>query len=138
MSHDPLLDKIREVRSLLTSFKNALVAQKRFDDRTATTFCIEDREFWTFQAEHDRLKHQGIIGAPRDRLLALLEDKAVQWKRLCQLAEAGESVSADLLALADEDEPAAVPASAEFRERRRSAMAGRRRSDIVRVEKTSN
>ena len=98
MSHDPLLDKIREVRALLTSFKTALVDQKRFDDRTATIFWGEERAFWAFQDEHDRLKHQGITGPSRDRLLKSLEEKTARWTRLCQLAENGTSVAEDLIA----------------------------------------
>jgi hypothetical protein len=98
MSHDPLLDKIREVRALLTTFKTALVVQKRFDDRTATLFWTEDRAFWAFQAEHDRLKHQGITGSSRDRLMTVLEEKAARWERLCQLAESGAAFSEDLIA----------------------------------------
>lgn len=99
MSHDPLLDKIREVRALLRTFKTALVDQKRFDDRTATIFWNEDRAFWAFQAEHDRLKHQGITGPSRDRLMTVLEEKAARWERLCRLAESGASFSEDLIAL---------------------------------------
>lgn len=97
MSHDPLLDKIREVRSLLTSFRNSLVTQKRFDDRTASIFWGEDKAFWAFQAEHERLKHQGIGADSRERLLRLLDEKTVRWARLCRLAESGASVENELL-----------------------------------------
>ncbi|HWC66344.1 MAG TPA: hypothetical protein VG777_09685 [Thermoanaerobaculia bacterium] len=97
MSHDPLLDKIREVRSLLTSFKNSLVTQKRFDDRTASIFWDEDKAFWKFQAEHERLKHQGIGADSREHLLRLLDEKTARWARLCRLAESGASVESELL-----------------------------------------
>ena len=99
MSHDPLLDKVRDVRSLLTAFRTALVSQKRFDDRTASLFWGEDKAFWTFQAEHDRLKHQGISDASRERLLAFLDKKAAQWERLCRLAESGAPIENDFLEL---------------------------------------
>ncbi|HKB70281.1 MAG TPA: hypothetical protein VKH46_05510 [Thermoanaerobaculia bacterium] len=97
MSHDPLLDKIHEVRNLLTAFKNALVSQKRFNDQTASIFWGEDKAFWTFQAEHDRLKHQGISADSRQRLLVFLEKKAAQWERLCRLAESGVPIENDFL-----------------------------------------
>jgi hypothetical protein len=97
MSHDPLLDKIREVRSLLTSFKSALVTQKRFTDATASIFWGEDKEFWAFQADHDRRKHQGIGAAERERLLEILGEKAAKWRRLCRLAESGAPIENDLL-----------------------------------------
>jgi hypothetical protein len=96
VSHDPLLDKIREVRSLLTSFKTVLVTQKRFTDATASIFWGEDKAFWAFQAEHDRLKHQGIGPADRERLLAILGEKAAKWERLCRLAESGEPIQNDI------------------------------------------
>lgn len=97
MSHDPLLDKIHEVRSLLTTFKNALVSQKRFNDQTASIFWDEDKAFWAFQADHDRLKHQGISADSRERLLRVLDRKAVRWERLCRLAESGAPIEKDLI-----------------------------------------
>ncbi len=92
MSHDPLLDKIREVRGLLTNFKTALVTQKRFTDATASIFWGEDKAFWAFQADHDRRKHQGISSAERDRMLDFLGEKAAKWRRLCHLAESGAPI----------------------------------------------
>ncbi|HET9795543.1 MAG TPA: hypothetical protein VFS34_13905 [Thermoanaerobaculia bacterium] len=97
MSHDPLLDKIREVRSLLSNFKSALVTQKRFTDATASIFWGEDKAFWAFQADHDRRKHQGISAAERERLLAFVDEKAAKWQRLCRLAESGEPIENDVL-----------------------------------------
>ena len=101
MSHDPLLDKIHEIRGLLTAFKNTLVSQKRFDDRTASLFWGEDSAFWKFQAQHDRLKHQGISPDSRERLPAVLERKAVRWERLCRLARSGDSFADALVAFDD-------------------------------------
>ncbi len=49
MSHDPLLDKFREVRSLLTSFKDTMSKQKRFTPETACAFAFEDKNFWALQ-----------------------------------------------------------------------------------------
>lgn len=97
MSHDPLLDKIREVRGLLSNFKSALVTQKRFTDATASIFWGEDKAFWAFQADHDRRKHQGISEAERERLLAFVDEKAAKWQRLCRLAESGEPIENDVL-----------------------------------------
>jgi len=97
MSHDPLLDKIREVRGLLTTFKTALVTQKRFTDATASIFWGEDKAFWAFQAEHDRRKHQGISEADRDRMMDLLAEKIEKWRRLCDLAESGAPIETDFL-----------------------------------------
>jgi hypothetical protein len=101
MSHDPLLDKIHEVRGLLTAFRNTLVSQKRFDDRTASLFWGEDNAFWKFQANHDRLKRQGISADSRERLLEALDRKAVRWARLCRLAESGDSLGDALVAFED-------------------------------------
>ncbi len=97
MSHDPLLDKIREVRGLLTTFRNTLVVQKRFTDETASIFSMEDREFWAFQEQHERLKHSGISSSRRDDLMLALAQKVAQWSRLCQLAESGDPLPVDFM-----------------------------------------
>ncbi|MGH9443669.1 MAG: hypothetical protein ACRD16_15505 [Thermoanaerobaculia bacterium] len=96
MSHDPLLDKFREVRSLLTAFKNTLNKQKRFTPETASVFGDEDRKFWALQEDHERRKHSGISPASRDAMMELLAAQAVRWARLCDLAERGEEVEGDL------------------------------------------
>jgi hypothetical protein len=98
MSHDPLLDKFREVRALLTSFKNTLTSQKRFTLETAFIFSTEDRAFWSLQEEHERLKHSGITPAHRDRIMKLLGRKTVQWSRLCELAQTGAPIDDALIA----------------------------------------
>ena len=54
MSHDPLLDKFREVRSLLTAFKNTLSRQKRVTAEAASVFGLVDRKFWALQEDHER------------------------------------------------------------------------------------
>jgi hypothetical protein len=97
MSHDPLLDKFREVRALLVSFKNTLLTQKRFSVETASVYSSEDRAFWALQEEHERLKHSGITPAARDRMMEMLAGKAAQWSRLCKLAESGEPIGDDLI-----------------------------------------
>lgn len=97
MSHDPLLDKIREVRALLTAFRSTLTSQKRFTDETASIFSGEDAAFWAFQEEHDRLKHSGIDPAKRDRLMRILARKVVQWSRLCELAKSGAPIANDFM-----------------------------------------
>jgi len=97
MSHDPLLDRIREVRSLLTTFRNTLTSQKRFNDETASVFAIEDAAFWAFQEEHDRLKHSGIDPVKRDRLMKVLARKALQWSKLCELAKSGAPIATDFM-----------------------------------------
>ena len=101
MSHDPLLDKIREIRSLLTSFQQILTSQKRFTPETAALFSGEDRKFWAFQEEHERLKHSGVSLATRDRWMKILSRKAAQWSRLCTLAESGGELSASDLTIFD-------------------------------------
>lgn len=95
MSHDPLLDKFREVRALLTSFKNTLTSQKRFSVETASVFSGEDKAFWLLQEEHERLKHSGISPAARDHMMESLAQEAVRWSRLCQLAEDGAPITGD-------------------------------------------
>lgn len=98
MSHDPLLDKFREVRALLTEFKNTLTSQKRFNLETAFIFSTEDRAFWGLQEEHERLKHSGITPEHRDRIMHLLARKTVQWSRLCELARTGAPIDDALIA----------------------------------------
>jgi hypothetical protein len=98
MSHDPLLDKFREVRALLTVFKNTLTSQKRFTLETAFLFSTEDRAFWGLQEEHERLKHSGITPAHRDRIMTLLTQKTARWLRLCELARTGAPIDDALMA----------------------------------------
>ena len=97
MSHDPLLDMIREVRALLTAFRNTLTRQKRFTDETASIFSTEDRAFWAFQQQHDRLKHAGISPVNRDKMMQFLARKAIRWSRLCALAESGVPLATDFM-----------------------------------------
>ena len=97
MSHDPLLDKIREVRALLTAFRNTLMIQKRFTDETASIFSREDREFWAFQEQHERLKHAGISSPRRDHMMKVLAKKAAQWSRLCAIAKSGAPLAMDFM-----------------------------------------
>lgn len=96
MSHDVLLDKFREVRSLLTAFKGSLSRQKRFTPETASLFGSEDRKFWALQEDHERLKHSGISPAVRDEMMKVLSAEAVRWSRLCELAESGAPIDRDL------------------------------------------
>jgi hypothetical protein len=98
MSHDPLLDKFREVRALLTVFKNTLTTQKRFTLETAFLFSTEDRAFWVLQEEHERLKHSGITPAHRDRIMKLLTKKTARWSHLCELAKTGAPIDDALIA----------------------------------------
>ena len=106
MSHDPLLDKIREIRGLLTTFRNTLVFQKRFTDETASIFMTEDREFWAFQQQHERLKHAGIDSSERERVMFVLVQKANLWSRLCRVAESGAALPTDFTtAQAEMEEP---------------------------------
>jgi len=97
MSHDPLLDKFREVRALLTAFQKTLTTQKRFTLETASLFSTEDRAFWGLQEEHERLKHAGITPAHRDRIMRLLAKKTLRWSRLCALAESGAPIDEALI-----------------------------------------
>jgi hypothetical protein len=96
MSHDPLLDKFREVRSLLTAFKNTLNKQKRFTPEAASIFGDEDRKFWAMQEDHERRKHSGISPGARDDMMKLLAAEADRWSRLCALAESGAPIDGEL------------------------------------------
>jgi hypothetical protein len=96
MSHDPLLDKFREVRGLLTTFRDTLKEQKRFTDATAALFGDEDRKFWALQEAHDRRKHAGVPPELRDALTAVLTSKIERWSRLCELARNGSQVETEL------------------------------------------
>lgn len=97
MSHDPLLDKFREVRSLLTTFKDTMSKQKRFTPETASLFSVEDKRFWALQQDHDRRKHSGISPAVRDSMMNMLAAKAEFWSRLCHLAQSGAEISQNFL-----------------------------------------
>ena len=97
MSHDPLLDKFREVRALLVAFKNTLLVQKRFTVETASLYSSEDKAFWILQEEHERLKHSGIDPAASDRMMEMLSGELERWSRLCKLAESGEPIGDDLI-----------------------------------------
>lgn len=98
MSHDPLLDRFRGVRSLLTSFKNTLTSQKRFTVETASIFSAEDKALWTLQEDHERLKHGGLSPANRDLLMELLGRESTRWTRLCRIAESGEPITVEIFA----------------------------------------
>jgi len=95
MSHDPLLDKFREVRSLLTTFKDTLSKQKRFTPETASVFGVEDRMFWALQQDHERRKHSGISPTARDSMMKMLAAKVDRWSRLCELAESGAPITGE-------------------------------------------
>ncbi len=96
MSHDPLLDRFRSVRSLLTSFKNTLTSQKRFTVETASIFSSEDKALWALQQDHERLKHGGLSPANRNLLMELLGRESDRWTRLCRIAESGEPITAEI------------------------------------------
>ena len=95
-SHDPLLNRFREVRSLLTKFKETMKKQGNFDAPIAAAYRQADDEVWFLSESHDRQKcASGMTTADSEiqmeRLSLLLE----KWTRLCDLASAGEAVTAD-------------------------------------------
>ena len=95
-SHDPLLNRFREVRSLLTKFKETMKKQGHFDEPVAAAYRQGDDEVWFLSESHDRQKcASGMTSADSEiqmeRLRLLLE----KWSRLCNLAAAGALVTAD-------------------------------------------
>jgi hypothetical protein len=94
-SHDPLLNMFREVRSRLTKFREVLQKQHNFDTDVAAAFRDADEEVWRLSQDHDRQKSASRMTssaseAQMEELGLLLE----KWTRLCDLAAAGEPVSA--------------------------------------------
>jgi hypothetical protein len=95
LSHDPLLNRFREVRGLLAKFRDALQKQHKFETDVAAAFRDADEEVWNLSQDHDRLKRSSRMTpsaseAQMERLGALLD----KWRDLSDLAAAGSDISA--------------------------------------------
>ena len=93
-SHDPLLNRFREVRSRLTKFREVLQKQHNFDTDVGAAFRDADDEVWRLSQSHEREKSASRMTssaseAQMEELGLLLE----KWTRLCDLASAGEPVA---------------------------------------------
>jgi hypothetical protein len=95
-SHDPLLNRFREVRCLLTKFRETMKKRGDFDEPIAAAYRQADDEVWFLSESHDRQKcASGMTSADSKIQMARLSLLLEKWTRLCDLLAAGQAVTAD-------------------------------------------
>lgn len=95
-SHDPLLNRFREVRSLLTKFKETMKKRGNFDESIAEAYRQADDEIWFLSESHDRQKcASGMTSADSEIQMERLRLLLQKWTRLCHLLVAGGAVTAE-------------------------------------------
>jgi len=96
LSHDPLLNRFREVRALLTKFRDTLQKQHKFDTDVAAAFRDADEEVWNLSQDHDRQKRASrMTTSESEAQMARLGVLLAKWRDLNDQAVEGRAVSAD-------------------------------------------